>query len=170
MDEEATVSGRRRTGSQPNLRRPVHLAPLPHCSLPGLPPCPHLSKHLDSSGKMHTWLSSSGMEMYQALKFLPRNLISSGGSLGCGWQRLMPSRKAYAWVSMRVTGLKTGRPTGGLKVLRGERGGQETGEGSRPWHPQLPARHQAHCEAALPAARLAARWSVCGGAPGPAAW
>jgi hypothetical protein len=32
--------------------------------------------------------------MCQLLKDLPRNLISSGGILGCGWLRLMPSNKA----------------------------------------------------------------------------
>ena len=59
--------------------------------------------HHRTSGKRKTWDSSRGMALCQAQKVLPRYLISSLGSFGCGWHRLMPSNKACTTLGLHAS-------------------------------------------------------------------
>ena len=115
-------------------RRP-HLPPPP-------PPralcAPSASKQRGSLGNSMTCDSSSGMAMCQALKVLPKYLMSSDGILGCGWLSEIPSNSActtltrqpawrpwYSRESREIIGLASdtwrdrGLSAGGV----GERGG-----------------------------------------------
>jgi hypothetical protein len=94
-----------------------------------------LLKQRGSSGKRHTWLSSSGMAVFQAAYVLPTNLMSSGGILGCGWHRLMPSRRAFEGGASRGTSSSSWgvlRSRCKARVCRGRQTGREAGgEGAR---------------------------------------